>query len=271
MIGHWQKISLDEYLNNLTDYYNNCENPSFRLASKVQDLTQEEKLYVNANLDLRGLTGFENDVLLNSILQKSDKFNFAKHLLLSINIDLEVNSILHGESSFVYLVKRIMEFESDSYMVGYLLSGLYKRGYQSKECDQDYLRRIYKELPSNVALSIWCIARFAYILNDYNKFEKAWKHQNILFTILSFKLKKPIGINYPNLLGVANNAIQHYRENGDIILKSLHVFQVFREIIDRDKKRVFQSKMSDFQKYKPIQDKEFLDIILAIFPELETV
>ncbi|MEI9946328.1 MAG: hypothetical protein WDN26_19170 [Chitinophagaceae bacterium] len=43
--------------------------------------------------------------------------------------------------------------------------------------------------------------------------------KKVLFSILSFKMKKPVGINYPNLLGIANNAIQHYRENGDILIK----------------------------------------------------
>ncbi len=48
----------------------------------------------------------------------------------------------------------------------------------------------------------------------------------------------------------------------------MHHFGVYKEIFDRDKKKVFQEKMLDFEKYKPIQDKEFLDIITKVFPEL---
>src|SRR5258708_36337265 len=87
MIGHWQKISLDEYFDNLKDYYNNCEKSSFRLSNKVQELTQEEKSYVNSNINLQGITGFDKEQLLNSILRLPDKYNFARHLLVSDNID----------------------------------------------------------------------------------------------------------------------------------------------------------------------------------------
>ncbi len=104
MIGHWQKISLDEYCNNLKDYYNNCEKPSFRLSNKVQELTQEEKSYLNSNINLQRITGLDKEQLLNLLLRLPDKYNFAKHLIVSDNIDLEVNSILEGKSTFIYLV-----------------------------------------------------------------------------------------------------------------------------------------------------------------------
>ncbi|MEO6722609.1 MAG: DUF6035 family protein [Ferruginibacter sp.] len=268
MIGHWQKISLDEYFDNLKDYYNNCEKSSFRLSNKVQELTQEEKNYVNSNVNLQGITGFDKEQLINSILRLPDKYNFARHLIVSDNIDLEINSILDGKSTFIFLLNLLITKTDDFYSVGHLILELYKRGYKSKACDGIFLKEIYKDLPSKDAFTLWCTARFAYILNDHKKFEKVYRNEKVLFTILSFKLKKPVGINYPNLLGIANNAIQHYRDNGDILIKAMHHFGVYKEIIDRDKKRVFQEKKSDFEKYKPIQDKEFLEIILTVFPEL---
>lgn len=268
MIGYWQKISLDEYFDNLKDYYTNCEKSSFRLSNKVQELTQEEKNYVNSNVNLEGITGFGKEQLLNLLLRLPDKYNFARHLILSDNIELKVNSILDGKSTFIYILDLIKTNTDDVYSVQHMLLELYKRGYQSKECDGTFLKEIYKELPSNDAFELWCTARFAYILNDHKKFEKVCRNEKVLFTILSFKQKKPVGINYPNLLGIANNAIQHYRDNGDILVKAMHYYGVYKEIIERDKKRVFQEKKADFEKYKPIQDKEFLEIILTVFPEL---
>lgn len=146
---------------------------------------------------------------------------------------------------------------------------LYKRGYESKDCDEKYLRDVYKNLPTQSSFASWCIARFTYLLNDYEKFEKVYRNDKVLFTILSFKLKKPVGINYPNLLGIANNAIQHYRDNGDIIIKAMHKYEVYEEILSRDKKKVFQEKKADFDKFKPIQDRHFQEIITTLFPELE--
>ncbi len=268
MIGNWRKNTLDEYIFNLKDYYNNCESQSFRLSDKVQELTLEEKTYVNSNINFQEITGFDKDEFLNSVLRLSEKYNFAKHLLLSDNIDIEVNNILDNKSTFIYLVTLLISKTEGLYSISYLILQLYKRGYSSKECDEKFLKEIYKDLPTKDAFTFWCTVRFAYILNDAKKIEKAFRNEKVLFTILSFKLKKPVGINYPNLLGIANNAIQHYRDNGDILIKAMNHFGVYKEIIERDKKRVFQEKKSDFEKYKPIQDKEFLEIILMIFPEL---
>ena len=104
MIEHWQKVNLDGYINNLKDYFNNCEKPSFRLANKVQELTEEERQYVNANINLEGITGFDKSVLLNSILAIPEKINFARHLIISDNIELEVNTLLRGKCTFIYLL-----------------------------------------------------------------------------------------------------------------------------------------------------------------------
>src|SRR5258705_6833693 len=109
MIGHWQKINLEEYFNNLKDYYNNCEKPSFRLSHKVQELTEEEKTYVNENINLKGITGVDKESLLNSILKQEDKFYFAKHLLISDNIEIEVNELLDNKSTFIYLLSSLIK------------------------------------------------------------------------------------------------------------------------------------------------------------------
>ena len=270
MIGHWQKNNLDEYINNLKDYYNNCEKPSFRLANKIQELTEEERQYLNTNINLEVITGFEKAFILNSVLAIPEKLNFARHLIVSDNIELEVNSLLKEKSAFIYLLDSSINKTADIfYSAEHFIFLLYKRGYKSKDCDEKYLRYLYKNLPTQSTFAIWCMARFAYLLNDYEKLEKVYRNDKVLFAILSFKLKKPVGFNYPNLLGIANNAIQHYRDNGDMIIKAMHKYEVYDEILRRDKKKVFQEKKSDFDKFKPIQDKNFQEIIISLFPELE--
>lgn len=268
MIGHWQKVNLDEYFGNLKDYYNNCEKPSFRLSHKVQELTQEEKNYVNANINLQGITGFSKENLINSILSLQAKFNFARHLILSTNIELEVNNTLDGKSTFIFLLDQLIHNADEFYSAGNLFLELYKRGYQSKACDEGFLKETYQDLPNKDSLAVWCIARFAYRLNDHKKFEKAYRNERALLSIVSFKMKRPVGINYPNLLGIANNAIQHYRDHGDILIKAMHHYDVYDEIVGKDKKKVFREKQQDFEKYKPIQDKEFVEVVTALFPEL---
>jgi hypothetical protein len=114
------------------------------------------------------------------------------------------------------------------------------------------------------------LARFVVLLNDAVLIEKAFQERNSLLTIVSFKLKKPVGINYPNLLGVANNAFLHYRAHGDILLHAMKHYGVYEEVLKRDQKKSFTYRLEDFQRYKPIQDPMFAEIAHKVFPELKT-
>ena len=118
---------------------------------------------------------------------------------------------------------------------------------------------------------IWCIARFAYLLDNSELLEKALQDENTLLTIVSFKLKKPVGINYPNLLGVANNAFLHYRANGDILLHAMKHYGVYEETLKRDQKKTFRYRIDDFQKYKPIHNSSFNEFVYKILPELKCI
>ena len=146
----------------------------------------------------------------------------------------------------------------------------FKRGYINIKKDDIFLVDFYKNKISNQQmLELWCLARICYKLNNHDKIEKAFSKDRVILSILSFKQGKPVGFNYPNLLGVANNAIQHYREQGDLILRSMKTFNVYDDIKIRDKKGTFKLKEQDFEKFKPIQDIDFDEIAYEIFPELK--
>ena len=112
--------------------------------------------------------------------------------------------------------------------------------------------------------------RFAVKLNSKEKFALAYQKHRELFVILSLKMNKPISFNFPNLLGVINNAIQFYRESGEIILKAMEHYERTRQIMELDsRKGTFKKKLTEFETNKPIQNKEFEEIVINLFPELK--
>jgi hypothetical protein len=132
------------------------------------------------------------------------------------------------------------------------------------------LVKIYKELKNQSEQERWYILRFAVILNDAEKFNIVIQKQREMFVILSLKMEKPIYFNFPNLLGVINNAIQHYRESGDIILKAMNVYNQTDLINELDaRKGNFNKKLREYNQNKPFQDKDFEEIVKLIFPELK--
>lgn len=269
MIGHWRKINIDEYILNLADFYLDCSKVHFRTANTVETLNQEEKKYLNDNINLEKIVGEDKKFILNKVLGDKSKINFARHLLTSVNIDLVVNSIDEtNKSTFQLLIENAEP--TPNYFYYYTMPWLYKRGYRNSKIDEAFLVDFYKnKIKSEKHFELWCFARICYKLNNYDKIEKAFSKDKVILSIISFKTGKPVGFNYPNLLGVANNAIQHYREQGDLLLDAMKKYDVYNDIVARDKKGTFKLKEQDFNKFKPIQDTNFNELVYEIFPELE--
>lgn len=269
MLGHWRKVNIDEYISNLADFYNDSSKGSIRTSNTIETLNQEETDYLNENINLEKLIGVEKKFILSKVLSDKSKFNFGRHLLTSLSIELEVNSIDETNKSIFQLLIENTENALDYFFLDEILF-LYKRGFIHTKVDETFLIDFYKnKIKSERHLELWCLARVCYKLHNHDKIEKAFSKQKIILTILSFKQGKPIGINYPNLLGVANNAIQYYREQGDLLLAAMKHYKVYSDIISRDFKGSFKLKEQDFHKFKPIQDTDFNEILYEIFPELK--
>ncbi|RYE58241.1 MAG: hypothetical protein EOP48_03975 [Sphingobacteriales bacterium] len=257
----------EDYFSHFREFYENCESTFFKYSDRISELTQKQKEFVNKEMQLEKLVGVSSPLIINTLLKSPTKANFAKYLIRSLNIEVDVHQVIDGESTFELLVKSLL-LHHDSFYEVYVLQDLYRRGYKSRQSDEEFLRKVYKDIKTQTELEIWCVARFAFKLNDPRKIEKALNKVKVLFTIVSFKMKKPVGVRYPNLLGIANNAFLHYREDGDICLAAMRYYGVDKEIIARDHKKTFQYRKEDYEKYRPIQDEEFVNIIQELFPEL---
>jgi hypothetical protein len=269
MLTPWQKQAIDKTIEKLIAFYHDSSKGYFSGSNKIEEYSKEERSYFDQNFSLTELVGANEDYLLNQTFEDSSKLNFALYLLRTSAFSVNVNNTYKEKSIFEQVIS-IAISSSDQYAIVDALLNLYRKGYVTKESDVEFTKQLYNKIDSQEKLIIWCLARFVVLLNDVVLIEKAFLERNSLLTIVSFKLKKPVGINYPNLLGVANNAFLHYRAHGDVLLQAMKHYGVYDEVLKRDQKKSFTYRLEDFQRYKPIQDPVFVEIAYKVFPELKT-
>ncbi|MBF2709314.1 DUF7829 domain-containing protein [Flavobacterium soyangense] len=267
-MDHWKKQSIDSFLIEIENYFLDCSADSFQNQSIINKVNKEELQYLLDRLDLAKIVGVSHKLILNETLKNKEKNKFSYFILRSKNIPLEVNHLDETKKSvFIRLAENYFE-EKNNFLI-YSISELFDRGYVVKEEDELFTKQLFKKIQSESDFEKWSMLRFAVKLNDSEKFTLAYQKQRELFVILSLKLNKPISFNFPNLLGVLNNAIQHYRESGDIILKATQVYKQFNEIIKLDaRKGNFAKKLNEYHLNKPIQNKKFEEIVKLLFAEL---
>ena len=268
MIKYWRKINIDNYITNLKEYFIDCTKGNLTTGSTIDTLDIEEKAYLNEKLNLDIIIGGDQTLVLNKVLQDKSKFNFTRHLLNNLSIELEVNNLDETKKSvFELIIENVMTMEEHNHHQ--LFISLYKRGYINTSTDQYYLTKFYKtKIYSQKLLVFWCLVRICFILHNPEKIIKIFYNERLILTLLSFKFEKPVGLKFPKLLGVANNAVEHYSEQGDLILYAMKYYKVYDSVRQQDKKGTFKLKEEKFLKFKPIQDIEFNEIVYEIFSEL---
>jgi hypothetical protein len=262
---------IDNYIRELREFYNDSDEYRFKNPNLINNLDKSELIYLNKNLNLEEIVGCQKRYVLNNLIQDNTKDKFTFYILMAKRFEFEINHFDQTKSTvFIELAKRIFY---DNVWGSYLIDSIFQRGYEIKEEDIQFVFSLYKKgvVKDINNFHTWTMLRFAVLFKDRDKFQKSLIKRNEIYTILSFKEKKPIGFNFPNLLGVAINAIQNYRENGDIILKAMDVYDVNKIIYSLDKKKnTFTRKKNEYLKNRHLQDEKFKNIAIEIFPELNT-
>jgi len=268
-MDNWKKQNIDNFIVEIEKYYLDSSAEYFAGQGIVDKLNIEETKYLNENLDLSKIIGVDENLILNEILKLKEKNKFSYFLLRSLNIKIEINQIdENGKTVFMLLAENYF-IEKNGFLIQ-SINQLFERNYFIKKEDEDFVTELYKKIQSQTQLESWSLLRFAIKLNDKDKFSLAYQNHRELFVILSLKLNKPISFNFPNLLGVMNNAMQFYRENGEMILKAMNFYERTNQIMKLDEKKgTFKKKLVEFETNKPIQNQEFKEIILILFPELK--
>lgn len=178
------------------------------------------------------------------------------------------------KTDFILLAEKYLdENSSHPELTKQSIINLFEGGYRVKKQDDDYIKDAYNKyaIDSNENFEKWSVLRFIVKLDDAEKIKLALSKLKPLFVLSSLKIGRPIYFNFPNLLGVLNNAIDHYREDGDIILKAIKVYDREKEISKLDaNKGVFKRKTENYQNNKPIQNKYFVEVAEIIFDELKS-
>ena len=264
----WKKEQIDNYIVEFKKYYIDCSVNYFTGMSVPSKLNQDELRYLKDNLNISEVVGSNKSTLINDLLKDHSKDNFSLYLINTRQLECEVNSYDKSQSTiFIELARRY--FEDNKIFFIENIRSLFSRGYKIKPEDNRFVLDLHKKVKQVSDLDKWTYLRLAVILNDEKLFEKALSKNREIFTILSFKQGKPYHFNFPNLLGVLNNAIQHYRESGDIILHAMTFYNRYVEIRKLDTKGTFIKKWDEYLKNKPIQDAEFEEIVKIIFPEFK--
>lgn len=268
-MDYWKKQNIDNFLVEIEKYYTDCSADYFPSQGIVDKVNKEELEYLIERLDLSKIVGVNSNLILHETLKNKEKNKFSYFLLRSKNIPLEVNFLDETKKSvFIRLAENYFE-EKNSFLI-YSINEIFNRGYIIKEEDEIFTKQLYKKIQSESDFEKWSMLRFAVKLNDSEKFSLAYEKQRELFVVLSMKFNRPIYFNFPNLLGVLNNAIQHYRENGDIILKAMEVYNQVDEIKKLDaRKGNFGRKLNEYHSNKPIQNKKFEEIVKLLFTEIK--
>lgn len=268
-MDYWKEQSIENFIIELGKYYEDPTASYFQNQGIVDKLNKEELDFLNKKIDLSKIVGCKKEFVLNKSLKDKEKNNFSHFILRTKEINIEVNSIDDtGKTVFILLAENY--FYSKDWFSMWLFNDLFARGYKIKDVDKVYVNQLYKKISKQNEMEKWSLLRFAVILDDAESFELAMQNDRVLFTILSYKLKKPINFKFPNLLGVSINAIQHYRESGDIILQAMEHYNVKSKIENLDiKKGTFARKKKDYFDNKPIQNKDIEKVICKIFPELK--
>lgn len=266
---YWKEELYKTFLKEFPEYYADSSADYFPSGNLPGKLTAGELEKLHEEINIPELVGCEKYLVLHELLNDPSKDKFTFYLLNRLELECEVNSYDKEKNTiFKKIAKRY--FDSEESFGQYHISTLFKRGYEIKEEDRQFILDLYHEKKNERDFEKWTILRYATKLNDLNKFEKAMGKTRELNTMLSFKMNRPIGFNFPNLLGVAVNAIIYYRESGDIILKSIEKFKQTNNINTLDKrKNTFKRKRQEYLENKPIQDQEFESVAIALFPELK--
>lgn len=263
----WRKQQIDEIIERIRQFYIDSSKGSFKDSDKLDDFTDDDRQYFNSQFSLLQLVGGPADAILNTVLADPAKYYFAIFILKNGLFSFPVSYSQDGVTAFQLMAGLVFSGHSNSYGIGLIF--LFIRCYKVQHADAAFVTKLYSAISSEKELESWCFIRFALLLDDAELLEVAFQKHMPLFTIVSFKMKKPIGIRYPNLLGVANSAFLHYRSHGDILLKAMQRYGVYDQVVKRDRKNTFKYRLDDFELYKPVQDTAFNSLVFKIFPELQ--
>jgi hypothetical protein len=268
-MDQWKKNGIDNFIIKIKKFYEDSSLGYFGNQGIIDKLNEEELEYFNSIFNLSDVIGVNSEFVLEELLKSKEKRNFFSYILGTKIFRLEIDYFEKtNKTLFIRIIESYFD-EKDGFLI-HCICNLFERGYEIKNEDVKFISDLYKKIKTQKQLENWLLLRSAVKLKNFEKFRIIIQKQKELYTIFSLKLNKPVGYNFPNLLGVLSNALNFYRENGELFLCAMEEYQRTDAIMQLDlRKGNFKRKLEEFEVNKPIQDKEFREIIGILLPELK--
>lgn len=253
MIDNSLKSKIDKHINSWKLHLNNDSLHIDFLAKN--DLTDKEIDYINEQFHEEVMNNDTTSFIKNLIKNVDRHYHFIYHLNHNTFLKFQIETPTEGEITI------LMDISESSYHEHYHLVGLlnliFENGYIKNPVDDNYF------LDSSEKKDNFYLAKAYYMVNNKLLVHNIAQIEKIIFTIESIINKKVIGYRFQKLIQVANNAIDHYPQHLNLIIKAMQIYNVYDELMSI---KSFASKMENVKKVD--QNHKYDDILRLIFPKL---
>lgn len=258
----------DEYIEEfrlLFDKGELLESNSFIFSYRIKELTKDAYRYINIKLEdlLSSSYGADKIPFMNYLVHQYPKTKSILRLVCE-NKDLEIQINLldnNNRSLFIEIIESDYEWKTE------LFEYVFLRGYFINQVDEEYIKQMLSNVNAykNNELE-FCLIGYCF-MNVTNKddYRNIGEISREIFTLLSMKFGKILSFRFSNMIQVANNALEHYKEYGDLFVKAFHVYGFYDDFMQKSS---FVKKISLLDMSKTERLEKYKSTLKQIFPEL---
>lgn len=258
------KTACDQYIQDFISFFSGTEvkNSPYH---RPREFSKEAHQYINISLDYVFTEKFgENKIpFFNYIIAHSSKYKDVLRMIFeNPYLELLLNEIdIKNRSLFIEVI------ESDYHNKASLLELIFDRGYQSTDRDHFYIDNEIIENPKlNASQYESILIGYCFIMikrkENYILLNSIYRE---LCVLLSAKFNRIVYFRFPNFLQVANNALEHYKEFGNLFLRA---FQIYGQFPELESKPSFEKKILKLQGEAVPQTNQYNSLLQEVFPEL---
>lgn len=246
--------------NTITEKKNKNSLDYYGLTSEVSQLNELEITLLNEKLGLTTRHKNGIPVVHDWIRNSNQSYDyFLQFLFVSENIHIDFSSKTADNTT---LFQEILL--NNTLYSHYLIKPILKRGYELNDEDCSLYEKLYGDEQDMLLLYRICSQ-----LKDKSLVAYVFAHDKLLYTIESAACKKIVGYRLANWVALANNAIDHHKEYWEFIELAFKKYGIWDLIIASDRKGNFRKKLENFNRTRPEQKTDYIDLLRNRYPELE--
>ncbi|MCO6148388.1 hypothetical protein [Flavobacterium sp. NRK1] len=258
------KSLCDEYILEIHSLFTGNETKGNFSYYRFKNPDKETRQYINIKLEsLLSSTYNSLEVpFFNFLVSESPKYDILLRVLIEnpiLQIPLN-NKDINKQTLFIEIVKS--QYSSKEY----LLEFIFINGYHKTEQDYTYINNAINETTLTQKEYEAVLIGFCFLnIESTENFIKLKEIYREICVILSAKFGRIIYYRFPNFLQVANNAMEHHKEFGDLFIRAFSIYGKYNEL---EAKPSFAKKVENLKKINVSQNYNYKGIFKEIFPEL---